>query len=106
MADLATLLAQLNQNAYIMEIIIKAIHVPANINQDGIAHCKEYLGRALDHMIRMWTPSAPSQSSTHRSSTPLTFATQAPNKTTSPRNLGSSPRLYGRRHWPCPNSPL
>ena len=53
MADLATLLAQLNQNAYIMEIIIKAIHIPENINQAGLAHCKEYLGRALDHMIKV-----------------------------------------------------
>jgi hypothetical protein len=53
MADLATFLAQLNQNAYIMEIIIKAIHIPENINQAGLAHCKEYLGRALDYMIKV-----------------------------------------------------
>jgi hypothetical protein len=53
MADLATLLAQLNQNAYVMENIIKAIHIPENINQAGLAHCREYLGRALDHMVKV-----------------------------------------------------
>ena len=53
MADLATLLAQLNQNAYIMENIVKAIHIPENNNQAGLAHCREYLGRALDHMIKV-----------------------------------------------------
>ena len=53
MADLATLLTQLNQDAHIMENIIKAIHIPENITQAGLAHCKEYLGRALDHMIKV-----------------------------------------------------
>ena len=53
MMDLATLLTQLNRNAHIMENIINAIHIPNNINQAGLAHCKEYLGRALDHMIKM-----------------------------------------------------
>ena len=53
MADLATLLTQLNQNAHIMENIINAIHIPENITQAGLAHCKEYLGRALDYMIKL-----------------------------------------------------
>ena len=53
MTDLATLLTQLNRNAHIMENIINAIHIPHNINQAGLAHCKEYMGRALDHMIKM-----------------------------------------------------
>ena len=51
MTDLATLLTQLNRNARIMENITNAIHIPNNINQAGLAHCKEYLSRALDHMI-------------------------------------------------------
>jgi hypothetical protein len=53
MPDLATLLTQLILNAYIMENIIKAIHIPENITHAGLAHCKEYLGRALDHMIKV-----------------------------------------------------
>jgi hypothetical protein len=53
MADLATLLTQLNQNAYIMENIIRAVQILENINQAGLAHCREYLGRALDHMIKV-----------------------------------------------------
>jgi hypothetical protein len=36
-----------------MEIIIIAIHIPENITHAGQAHCKEYLGRALDHMIKV-----------------------------------------------------
>ena len=36
-----------------MENIIKAIHIPENINQAGLAHCKEYLGKALDYMIKV-----------------------------------------------------
>ena len=51
--DLATLLSQLYQHAQIMENIINGVHIPSNINQAGLAHCKEYLGRALDHMIKM-----------------------------------------------------
>jgi hypothetical protein len=51
MTDLATLLTQLNRNARIMKNIINAIHIPNNIKQAGLAHCKEYLSRALDHMI-------------------------------------------------------
>jgi hypothetical protein len=36
-----------------MENIVKAIHIPENITHAGQAHCKEYLGRALDHMIKV-----------------------------------------------------
>jgi hypothetical protein len=53
MADLATLLTQLNRNAYIMDNIINATYIPENITHAGLAHCKEYLDKALDHMIKM-----------------------------------------------------
>jgi hypothetical protein len=53
MAGLATLLTQLNQHAHSMENIVKAIYIPENITHAGQAHCKEYLGRALDHMIKV-----------------------------------------------------
>ena len=53
MTDLATLLTQLNQHAHSMENIVKAIHIPENITHAGLAHCKEYLGLALDHMIKV-----------------------------------------------------
>jgi hypothetical protein len=71
MADLAVLLNQLNQDAHIMENIVKAIHIPENINQAGLAHCKEYLGKALDYM------------------TPMTSATREPSKTTVPHSSES-----------------
>jgi hypothetical protein len=53
MTDLATLLTRLYQHAHIMDNIIKAIYIPTNITHAGQAHCKEYPGRALDHMIKM-----------------------------------------------------
>jgi hypothetical protein len=53
MSDLATLLTQHFQHAHNMDNIIKAIYIPENITHAGQAHCKEYLGRALDHMIKM-----------------------------------------------------
>ena len=53
MADLTALLNQLNQDTHIMENIVKAIHIPENINQAVLAHCKEYLGKALDYMIKV-----------------------------------------------------
>ena len=53
MADLATLLTQLNRNAYIMDNIINATYIPEHITHARLAHCKEYLGKALDHMIKM-----------------------------------------------------
>jgi hypothetical protein len=36
-----------------MENILNGMHIPSNINQAGLAHCKGYMGRALDHMIKM-----------------------------------------------------
>jgi hypothetical protein len=51
--DLATLLNQLYQHVHIMDNILKATYIPTNITDAGQAHCKEYLGRALDHMIKM-----------------------------------------------------
>ena len=53
MTDLASLLTQFYQHAYSMENIIKAIFVPEHITQAGHSHCKEYLDKALEHMIKM-----------------------------------------------------
>ena len=53
MTDLATLLTQLNQHTHRMENIVKAIHIPENITHAGQAHCKEYLDKAMDHMIKV-----------------------------------------------------
>jgi hypothetical protein len=53
MTDLATLLTQLNQHAQSMENIVKAIYIPDNIAQAGQSHCKEYLDKALNHMIKV-----------------------------------------------------
>ena len=36
-----------------MENIVKAIYIPDNITQAGHSHCKEYLDKALEHMIKM-----------------------------------------------------
>ena len=36
-----------------MENIIKAIYIPENITLAGHAHCREYLDKALDHMIKV-----------------------------------------------------
>ena len=51
--DLATLLTQLYQHAQIMDNILKATYIPDNLTHAGHAHCKDYLGKALDHMIKM-----------------------------------------------------
>jgi hypothetical protein len=51
--DLATLLTQLYQHAQIMDNILKATYIPTNITDAGQAHCRKYLGRASDHMIKM-----------------------------------------------------
>ena len=53
MTDLATLLTQFHQHAYSMENIVKSIHIPDNMTQVGHSHCKEYLDRAMDHMIKL-----------------------------------------------------
>ena len=53
MTGLTTLLTQLNRHAYIMDNIIKSIYNTDNFTHAGHAHCKEYLGKALDHMIKM-----------------------------------------------------
>jgi hypothetical protein len=53
MTDLATLLTQLYQHAHSMENIVKAINIPDNITQAGHSHCKKYLDKALDHMIKV-----------------------------------------------------
>jgi hypothetical protein len=93
MADLATLLTQLNQHAHIMENIIKAIHISENITHAGQAHCKEYLGRALDHMIKM--------GDTFRS-----ISEQHPQDlNTHDAQFRPSPQPYGRGHQPDPNTP-
>ena len=33
--------------------IINAIYIPKHITHAGLAHCKGYLGNALDHIIKM-----------------------------------------------------
>jgi hypothetical protein len=53
MTDLATFLTQLYRHAHSMENIVKAIYIPDNITQAGHSHCKEYLDKALEHMIIM-----------------------------------------------------
>jgi hypothetical protein len=50
---LATLLTQLYQHAQIMDNILKATYFPTDITDAGQAQCREYLGRASDHMIKM-----------------------------------------------------
>ena len=53
MTDLPTLLTHLNQHAHSMENIVKAIYIPENITLAGHTHCREYLDKALDHMIKV-----------------------------------------------------
>jgi hypothetical protein len=53
MADLMSLTIQFCQHAHSMENIIRSIHIPENINQAGHSNCKEYLNKAMEHMIKM-----------------------------------------------------
>ena len=53
MTELATLLTQFHQHAYSMENIVKSIQIPDNMTQIGHSHCKEYLDKAMDHMIKL-----------------------------------------------------
>jgi hypothetical protein len=53
MTDLPTLLSQFFQHAHSMENIVRAIHIPEPITQAGHSHCKEYLDKAMEHMIKM-----------------------------------------------------
>ena len=53
MADLSTLLNQFFQHAHSMENIVRAIHIPEPITQTGHSHCKEYLDKAMEYMIKM-----------------------------------------------------
>ena len=36
-----------------MENIVKSIQIPDNMTQIGHSHCKEYLDKAMDHMIKL-----------------------------------------------------
>ena len=36
-----------------MENIVRAIHIPEPITQTGHSHCKEYLDKAMEYMIKM-----------------------------------------------------